>query len=53
MLTMQGVAAALAGSMAQLSSPAVAMAVMAVASAGVTLLLMGAAKREELRAVSR
>ncbi|MZF89819.1 MFS transporter [Streptomyces sp. SID5643] len=53
MLTMQGVAAALAGSVAQLTSPVAAMAAMAVASAGVTLLLMGAAKREELRAVSR
>ncbi|MEU3930638.1 MFS transporter [Streptomyces sp. NPDC029044] len=53
MLTTQGVAAALAGSVAQLTSPARAMAVMAVASAGVTLLLAGAAKRQELRAVSR
>jgi hypothetical protein len=49
MLTMQGVAAALAGSLAQLTSPAGAMTAMAVASTGVTLLLMGAAKREELR----
>ncbi|MFD5948184.1 MFS transporter [Streptomyces collinus] len=53
MLTMQGVAAALAGSVAQLTSPATAMAAMAVTSAGVTLLLMGAAKREEPRTVSR
>lgn len=53
MLTMQGVAAGLAGSVAQLTSPAAAMTAMAVASAGATLLLMGAAKREELRAVSR
>ncbi|MFF5844884.1 MFS transporter [Streptomyces massasporeus] len=52
MLTMQGVAAALAGSLAQLTSPAQAMTMMAVGSAGVTLLLTGAARREELRAVS-
>ncbi|WP_230396519.1 MFS transporter [Streptomyces blattellae] len=36
MLTMQGVSAALAGSLAQLTSPATAMTVMAVASLGVT-----------------
>ncbi|MFF7378813.1 MFS transporter [Streptomyces massasporeus] len=52
MLTMQGVAAALAGSLAQLTSPAGAMTLMAVGSAGATLLLMGAARREELRTVS-
>lgn len=52
MLTTQGVAAALAGSLAQLTSPAGAMTAMAVGSAGVTLLLMGAGKREELRTVS-
>ncbi|MFD5738138.1 MFS transporter [Streptomyces massasporeus] len=52
MLTMQGVAAALAGSLAQLTSPARAMTLMAVGSAGATLLLMGAARREELRKVS-
>ncbi|MFD5911995.1 MFS transporter [Streptomyces massasporeus] len=51
MLTMQGVAAALAGALAQLTSPARAMTMMAVGSAGVTLLLMGAARREELRTV--
>ncbi|KOV97557.1 membrane protein [Streptomyces sp. NRRL B-1140] len=51
MLTMQGVAAALAGSVAQLTSPAAAMTAMAVASAGVTLLLMGAGKREERKTV--
>ncbi|MFD9932327.1 MFS transporter [Streptomyces massasporeus] len=51
MLTMQGVAAALAGSLAQLTSPARAMTMMAVGSAGATLLLMGAARREELRTV--
>ncbi|MEU9225916.1 MFS transporter [Streptomyces massasporeus] len=53
MLTMQGVAAALAGSLAQLTSPARAMTMMAVGSAVATLLLMGAARREELRTVSR
>ncbi|MEU9569988.1 MFS transporter [Streptomyces massasporeus] len=52
MLTMQGVAAALAGSLAQFTSPAEAMTMMAVGSAGVTLLLMGAARREERRAVN-
>ncbi|MFD8223304.1 MFS transporter [Streptomyces massasporeus] len=52
MLTMQGVAAALAGSLAQLTSPAQAMTMMAVGSVGVTLLLMGAARREDLRTVS-
>ncbi|MGW3095616.1 MFS transporter [Streptomyces sp. NPDC001102] len=39
MLTMQGVAAALAGSVAQLTSPATAMTVMAAASAVVTVVL--------------
>ncbi|GAB7109082.1 MFS transporter [Streptomyces phaeofaciens JCM 4814] len=39
MLTMQGVGAALAGTIAQLTSPAVAMAVMALASIGVTATL--------------
>ncbi|MEU0893033.1 MFS transporter [Streptomyces massasporeus] len=53
MLTMQGVAAALAGSLAQLTSPARAMTMMAAGSAVVTLLLMGAARREELRTVRR
>ncbi|GGX33496.1 MFS transporter [Streptomyces lomondensis] len=47
MLTMQGVAAALAGSVAQLTSPAAAMTAMAVASAAVTLGLMAAARREQ------
>ncbi len=51
MLTMQGVAAALAGSVAQLTSPALAMTVMATVSAGVTLSLMAAGKRGE-RAVA-
>ncbi|MEU2913851.1 MFS transporter [Streptomyces massasporeus] len=52
MLTMQGVAAALAGSLARLTSPARAMTMMAVGSAGATLLLTVAARREELRTVS-
>ncbi|GGT30785.1 membrane protein [Streptomyces kurssanovii] len=39
MLTMQGVAAAIAGGIAQLTSPATAMTVMAAASAAVTLAL--------------
>lgn len=47
MLTMQGVAAALAGSVAQLTSPAVAMTAMAAVSTGVTLTLMAAGRREE------
>ncbi|WP_369194540.1 MFS transporter [Streptomyces djakartensis] len=51
MLTMQGVAAALAGSVAQLTSPAGAMTAMAAASAAVTLLLMAADGRVRRRAV--
>ncbi|WP_338779994.1 MFS transporter [Streptomyces sp. DG1A-41] len=47
MLTMQGVAAALAGSVAQLTSPAAAMTAMATLSAGVTLALMAAGRREQ------
>ncbi|MGI5426538.1 MFS transporter [Streptomyces sp. CA-179760] len=47
MLTMQGVAAALAGSVAQLTSPAVAMTAMATVSTGVTLSLVAAGRREE------
>lgn len=47
MLTMQGVAAVLAGSVAQLTSPAVAMTAMAAVSTGVTLSLMAAGRREE------
>jgi predicted MFS family arabinose efflux permease len=46
MLTMQGVAAALAGAVAQLTSPAGAMTAMATLSAGVTLALMTAGRRE-------
>jgi predicted MFS family arabinose efflux permease len=49
MLTMQGVAAALAGSVAQLTSPARAMTVLAVVSAGVTLALMAAEGRQRRR----
>ncbi|KUL27457.1 MFS transporter [Streptomyces regalis] len=45
MLTMQGVSAALAGSVAQLTSPATAMTVMAVASLAVTLSLTVASLR--------
>ncbi|MCD9880542.1 MFS transporter [Streptomyces guryensis] len=45
MLTMQGVAAALAGSLAQLASPAAAMTVMAAASAVVTSTLAWAGRR--------
>ncbi len=47
MLTMQGVAAALAGSVAQLSSPAVGMTLMAMGSVVVTLTLVAAGRREE------
>ncbi|MFF4661703.1 MFS transporter [Streptomyces sp. NPDC001282] len=46
MLTMQGVAAALAGSVAQLTSPGTAMAVMAGASLTVTLALAAAGQRD-------
>ncbi len=49
MLTMQGVAAVLAGSVAQLTSPALAMTAMAVASAAVTLALTAAGRRERRR----
>ncbi|MDH6218235.1 MFS transporter [Streptomyces pseudovenezuelae] len=49
MLTMQGVAAVLAGSVAQLTSPATAMAVMATASISVTVALSAAGRREERR----
>ncbi|MGW0862285.1 MFS transporter [Streptomyces sp. NPDC002611] len=47
MLTMQGVAAALAGSVAQLTSPALAMTAMATVSTGVTLSLMAAGRHAE------
>ncbi|CAM5472828.1 MFS transporter [Streptomyces aurantiogriseus] len=45
MLTLQGVSAALAGAMAQLTSPATAMTVMALASVAVTLALAWADRR--------
>ncbi|MGV9346534.1 MFS transporter [Streptomyces spiralis] len=50
MLTLQGVSASLAGSVAQVASPAVAMTVMALASTGVTLSLAAAARRTKATA---
>ncbi|MDR6974789.1 putative MFS family arabinose efflux permease [Streptomyces sp. 3330] len=47
MLTMQGVSAALAGAIAQLTSPATAMTVMALTSIAVTLALKAAAGRAD------
>ncbi len=47
MLTMQGVSAAVAGTVAQLTSPATGMTVMALASVAVTLALSALGKREE------
>ncbi|MEV0206946.1 MFS transporter [Streptomyces sp. NPDC050788] len=49
MLTMQGVAAAVAGSLAGLSSPATAITAMALASLGVTLALATAGRRTRAR----
>ena len=49
MLTMQGVSAALAGGVAQLTSPATAMTVMALTSIAVTLTLKAAARNEAVR----
>ncbi|MEV5358627.1 MFS transporter [Streptomyces sp. NPDC052693] len=49
MLTMQGVAATLAGAVAQLTSPARAMSALAVVSAGVTLALTAAEGRQRRR----
>lgn len=46
MLTMQGVSAALAGTIAQLASPGAAMTVMAAGSVCVTVALVGAGRRE-------
>jgi hypothetical protein len=46
MLTMQGVAATLAGTVAQFTSPATAMSVMALASLAVTLTLTLASRRD-------
>ncbi|SFF01784.1 MFS transporter [Streptomyces mirabilis] len=48
MLTMQGVSAALAGSVAQLTSPATAMTVMAITSVAATLLISGPRQRPEV-----
>ncbi|MEU2857686.1 MFS transporter [Streptomyces mirabilis] len=48
MLTMQGVSAALAGSVAQLASPGTAMTVMAVTSIAATLLISGSRQRPEV-----
>jgi membrane protein implicated in regulation of membrane protease activity len=45
MLTMQGAAAALAGTVAQLTSPATAMTAMAAASLAATLALTAAGRR--------
>ncbi|WP_055468442.1 MFS transporter [Streptomyces ardesiacus] len=46
MLTLQGVSATLAGTVAQLTSPATAMTVMALASLAVTLILTVASRRD-------
>jgi MFS family permease len=48
MLTMQGVSAALAGTVAQLTSPATAMTVMAITSLVATLLISGPRQRPEV-----
>jgi predicted MFS family arabinose efflux permease len=48
MLTMQGVSAALAGTVAQLTSPATAMTVMAITSLIATLLISGPRQRPEV-----
>ncbi|MFI6339124.1 MFS transporter [Streptomyces sp. NPDC050535] len=49
MLTMQGVSAALAGAVAQLTSPATAMTLMAATSLAATATLSAAGKRQERR----
>ncbi|MFE9097249.1 MFS transporter [Streptomyces sp. NPDC007264] len=49
MLTLQGVSAALAGAVAELTTPATAMTVMAAASAGVTLTLAATGRRHQER----
>lgn len=49
MLTMQGVSAALAGAVAQLTSPATAMTVMALVSIAVTLTLKVAGRADTER----
>ncbi|MFE1985027.1 MFS transporter [Streptomyces mirabilis] len=48
MLTMQGVSAALAGSVAQLTSPGTAMTLMAIISIAATLLISGSRQRPEV-----
>ncbi|MFF7924068.1 MFS transporter [Streptomyces mirabilis] len=48
MLTMQGVSAALAGSVAQLTSPGTAMTLMALTSIAATLLISGSRQRAEV-----
>ncbi|QIY71664.1 MFS transporter [Streptomyces sp. RLB1-33] len=48
MLTMQGVSAALAGTVAQLTSPGTAMTVMAITSVAATLLISGPRQRTEV-----
>jgi MFS family permease len=48
MLTMQGVSAALAGSVAQLTSPGTAMTVMAITSVAATLLISASRQRPEV-----
>ncbi|MFH9398966.1 MFS transporter [Streptomyces sp. NPDC017638] len=49
MLTLQGVSAAAAGTLAQFTSPATAMTAMAAGSLGITLALAGAARRPGAR----
>jgi MFS family permease len=51
MMAMQGIGAALAGTAAELTSPATGMVIMAVASVGVTLLLAPGLRHEPLGAV--
>lgn len=53
MLTMQGVSAVLAGTLAQLASPPLAMTLMATASLTVTATLANAGRAEETRSSSR
>ena len=53
MLTMQGVSAALAGTVAQLTSPATAMTVMAITSLVATLLISGPRQRPEVSTPQR
>ncbi|MFE5366558.1 MFS transporter [Streptomyces mirabilis] len=48
MLTMQGVSAALAGSVAQLTSPGTAMTLMAITSIAATLLISGSRQRPDV-----